>query len=593
MLAACGGGGESISLPPSPAEKATVPAPVKKATPVTGGNAVVIHMYQALYGMAPSHALLIDYSFQANTDASLFAKNLTDRFATASHADLAKAVLDNLGVTATTVPAITAKGESEYALLLDAVKQLFAAYPTMRGQVILNMTNLLVGLESDATYGTAATAYNSRTDTNFSNTATYSVPTDLAKVAYPDSYQTTTNSISDVNTDPCKLDSTVITYPQSWTGNYALPKVTGAPLSSTFKRGMYMKDIMLTDNPTFNSGCSGSLKSEFDRTITRLKALNVEYVYVPQWHWIGVKTDGSWYIMRAEESSGSLSDSDLSHFAASAHAAGLKVMMMNQIQGLMQSNGNAILPEANPANYRKWFDAYQGYILERAPYFSSLGIDVWELGCNGCIFMDQGTGSDADQSFFAAEYQKLLPLMKQNFKGQLLFGAGGANWLSITPSVLDNIDVIATGVWDNNFKPSTSQPFTVSNYKASLNTNAMTFDRLGKTVLMSFGIQSRANWFTLPGYMEETGCVTSMGNLNTSSSSCIERDTAPDFSLQATYYEAVLEYISTLPFKGNAIVAPGDMWETDSMISNEVFPNIGATIRNKPAEGVVKLWYAK
>ena len=105
VLVACGGGTGLNGSLPVPAIKTTV-LPVKKAATVTGGNAVVIHMYQALYGMAPSNALLLDYAFQANNDASLFVKNLTDRFASTSHADLAKLVLDNLGVTPTSVPAI-------------------------------------------------------------------------------------------------------------------------------------------------------------------------------------------------------------------------------------------------------------------------------------------------------------------------------------------------------------------------------------------------------------------------------------------------------------------------------------------------------
>ena len=170
VLVACGGGTEPIASPPGAAIKTTV-LPVKKASTVTGGSGVAIHMYQALYGMAPSNALLVDYAFQANNDAPTFVGNLTDRFATTSHADLAKLVLDNLGVTPISVPAINAKGQSEYALLLDAVKQIFAVYPTMRGQVILNMTNLLAGLEGDATYGGAAAVYNVQSSANFSYSA--------------------------------------------------------------------------------------------------------------------------------------------------------------------------------------------------------------------------------------------------------------------------------------------------------------------------------------------------------------------------------------------------------------------------------------
>ena len=158
-IAACGGGNDSVDTPTIPAIKASFPVPAKKAATVTGTSGVVIGMYQALYGMAPSSAMLLDYTAQAAADASAFAQKLANNFNNTGHAVLAKQVLDNLGVTATTVPAVNAKGESEYTMLLDAVTQIFGVFPTLRGQVILNMTNLLAGLESDVTYGTAAIAY--------------------------------------------------------------------------------------------------------------------------------------------------------------------------------------------------------------------------------------------------------------------------------------------------------------------------------------------------------------------------------------------------------------------------------------------------
>jgi hypothetical protein len=166
-IAACGGGNESVDMPSIPAIKASVPVPAKKAATVTGPSGVVIGMYQALYGMAPSNAMLLDYTAQATADTSAFAQQLTSNFNSTNHAVLAKQVLDNLGVTATTVPAINAKGESEYSILLDAVQQVFGVYPTMRGQVILNMTNLLAVLESDATYGATAVEYKNQALTNY------------------------------------------------------------------------------------------------------------------------------------------------------------------------------------------------------------------------------------------------------------------------------------------------------------------------------------------------------------------------------------------------------------------------------------------
>ena len=160
-LTGCGGG----DLPDTPA-LASIPSVSAKGTKPTGGAGIAVHMYQAFYGKAPSYALMTDYTAQATSDAAAFATILATAFASTSHTDLAKLVLANLGVTATTVTAVNSKGESEYAILLDAVQQIFAAFPTMRGQVILNMTNLLADLEADATYGAAAVAYNNQASAN-------------------------------------------------------------------------------------------------------------------------------------------------------------------------------------------------------------------------------------------------------------------------------------------------------------------------------------------------------------------------------------------------------------------------------------------
>ncbi|TSA11429.1 MAG: hypothetical protein D4R79_09480 [Comamonadaceae bacterium] len=176
FLSACGGGD-----PQDPATLAGLPHAVAKAGKPAGASAVAVHMYQALYGKAPGYALMTDYTSQATADAGAFVKSLESAFVGTSNTNLAKLVLDNLGVTATTVKAVNAKGESEYTLLLDAVQQLFAAYPTMRGQVILNMTNLLADLEADATYGGAAVAYNNQASANHTY-ATNSANTNAAAV---------------------------------------------------------------------------------------------------------------------------------------------------------------------------------------------------------------------------------------------------------------------------------------------------------------------------------------------------------------------------------------------------------------------------
>lgn len=164
FLASCGGGAE----PPVTAIETSVPRPAANAATVSGGSAVAVHMYQALYGLAPSNASLNTYTAQATADPSAFARNLANNFASTSSTALAKLVLDNLGVTAMTVLAVNGQGQSEYAILLDALGQMFTFYgPDARGQIILNATNLLAGLESDSTYGVTAVSYNNQATANF------------------------------------------------------------------------------------------------------------------------------------------------------------------------------------------------------------------------------------------------------------------------------------------------------------------------------------------------------------------------------------------------------------------------------------------
>jgi alpha-tubulin suppressor-like RCC1 family protein len=155
LLVACGGGNEL--------SQASVPRPVAKAATVLSNNDIAVRMYQAFYGKAPSNADLTSYTAEiASKGESAFAASLAAKFAGTSDSVLAQAVLDNLGVTTTTV---TASGE--YATLLDALGQMFKAYGTnARGQIILNATKLLVDLSTDPTWGVAAVAYNNQAQAN-------------------------------------------------------------------------------------------------------------------------------------------------------------------------------------------------------------------------------------------------------------------------------------------------------------------------------------------------------------------------------------------------------------------------------------------
>jgi len=127
------------------------------------------HLSLALNGTVPSNAIYSSYTAEfTRVGEFALANSFAAAYSNDTNAALTTRVLGNLGVTAATI------GASSYATLASAVETAFAAYPTARGQVALNLARLLSGLESDATYGAAATSFNNNAATAFtysSNTA--------------------------------------------------------------------------------------------------------------------------------------------------------------------------------------------------------------------------------------------------------------------------------------------------------------------------------------------------------------------------------------------------------------------------------------
>jgi len=67
----------------------------------------------------------------------------------------------------------------------------------------------------------------------------------------------------------------------------------------------------------------------------------------------------------------------------------------------------------------------------------------------------------------------------------------------------------------------------------------------------------------------------------------------PRFALQAIVIEAQFETFTSVTLSPGSIVGVSDYWQTDFMSANgPTFPNIASSIRNKPAEGIVKQWFA-
>lgn len=422
------------------------------------------------------------------------------------------------------------------------------------------------------------------------------VTTDLLQVNYPSTYTTEHQALLTV--DPCQLDFNTVDYPKEWNGKYQLPVTSGAKLRDDIQRGVWLKDIMLPNNPSINTGCTGDLFKEFDKTLSRLKKLNIDYVMVPQWHWLTTYSNGSWAVLSAEQSNSyALRDRDLEVFVKKIHSAGIKVMMINTVQGMVSmKDGDAIMPESNTQNYKLWLKAYTEFMYERAVYFQALNIDLWEAGCNNCIYSDHGDNIVDNQLLFYQTYQNVLNNITKVYKNKLLVHY--TPWLVLHPEYLDQIEYIKIGHYGSRLSVSEIENLSVDTYKKALQRDGLqswitSLGRYNKKIIFEFGIQSRADAFSNPGYMEETSCVSSMGALNVSKDVCIQKNTKPDFSLQAIVMQATLETINSTSLPEGSMVLILDYWQTDTIHPGVAFPNIASSIRNKPSEGIVKSWFSK
>ena len=433
----------------------------------------------------------------------------------------------------------------------------------------------------------------------------YSIDTNATSISYPSSYNTLNSNIQLTANDPCNLNFSTVNIPKDWMGQFPLPQIKNTTLNNNIIRSISVSDIILHGNPGFilDKNCSGDSQFELTKTVNRLKALGVEQISLAQWHWAGKNNDGSWYFTKAEDTFSSLPDVDLAALVKAAHNVGIKVLVMNQIQGMSDDPNNpkgpnAYIPENTYENQVKWFNAFEPFVIERAKYFQSIGIDAMDTACgSGCIFNTYPENTTQSNNLYHNRYASIISNVRSVFSGKLVV---------VNPFLesefLNLIDIIVMAA-EPSIKLTTEEnsKLTVESYLTKLKTS--TRDKIlrvwlanNKPIMISFGIQSRANALTDPDWLEESNCTVSPGLFSAYTSStalCIQNQTKPDFSLQAIITEATLEYFNSLPLPSGSIVNVQAYWNTDVINPYTAFPNIGSSIRNKPAEGIVKAWYKK
>ncbi len=413
---------------------------------------------------------------------------------------------------------------------------------------------------------------------NLTNAIT--VPTDLAKIDYPLFYESYIPKDEAVVNPYCVIASENVTYPVSYLGDLPLPEINGAPLLSEINRAVGIKDMWVLDEPNLN-GCPGKRKmfEAYQETLKRAKAINAQQVHVTNFiSFLDFKNATLNY------NSIAVSDADLHSIIEIAEKENLDVILYFNIALGNQS----FLDISNSDWLSKLIDSYEPFLLNQAKIAE-------ETGVKGIMInnFDYQPSIKGYEEVYQEKMLALLEKVREVYSGNIILlidPLSGAD-LNKMDTFLSKVDIYLYTPRTDVLKDSSDKSVTLENlknlYSKELKEEGQLFSKYNKPFYLRILIQSEET-FLFNGWNEDCCCLKRGDN------PCYQKDLKPDFSAQAIAYEALLESIKEVHNKDMKVsaVATYGYWFTDVMLPKNSQPQMAHTIRNKPAESIVKEWYS-
>ena len=206
-----------------------------------------------------------------------------------------------------------------------------------------------------------------------------------------------------------------------------------------------------------------------------------------------------------------------------------------------------------------------------------------------------------DQDFrtlWLTEMNQIIDDLRTVFSGKIIIGAVAT---VLDGTIADKIDAMSItlniGGITNTENQNLSVEILKSKYKALIQEKYVNISsQIGKSninlpVIWHSQVQSKYDFYVTQ-WSESFYCSISGSN------PCIQQTYIPDFSVQAIGTEAIFEAIIEQPnFKTDAVNIDAGYWPTDDMVpradGQTGFPNLHQSVRNKPAEEIVKYWFSR
>jgi len=457
------------------------------------------------------------------------------------------------------------------------------------------------------------------------------VQTDISKISSLSEYDTATISDEILSFDPFDTSPDVVAYPMLWNGSFDLNFDPAGSLNNDVVRAIAIKDIISFDNPNWTSAkrqadnAGDDLHDAFDQIAQNLQQLGIEHATITQWSWGSVNQDGTFSILDPNGFFGPIRNLDLEYFTEAMSELDIEVGMWSQIQAFVTDEGSTFLPESNQENIVKWYDAYAEFVTDRAPFYQDIGITEWKIDCDFCAVgpMYDAIAGGENRQLILQETIDIIDLARTNFFGELTI-QNDFNYVFQAPTqenqqlydleseLLSKVDGVHASLYTSEhtaaklsklIENDAATQDVIAMFKEEFSSSILQIQELAQLVdkiYVNIQLQSRSDVFSNPGYLEETGKTS---QIQTSDSGFIEVDTSldvsvqestqVDFSIQAIYFEAAMQVLQSLNVNAEIIVIAGEYFVPVQIIPDDTYPNLGATIRDKPAEFVVQQWFSE
>jgi hypothetical protein len=379
----------------------------------------------------------------------------------------------------------------------------------------------------------------------------------------------------------CTLKTYSTTYPNDYNGSNLIPTPTQR-FANNVMRSIGVKDYYPGDNNGCNTVAEHS-RLLYKKTLDKLQIDNVDTVEIYQYGPVTNFNDAVW---TSNEASWQIPKNELIWFIQEAHSRNIKVTLVWQLWP-NDSLGNQI-NTTNPteAEMLRVLRGWHNIIMDMARFSNTNSVDNLYIQWSAFHYPIVTTYTESA----TLEFISIIDDIRTVFNGKLFMG---------TPRfydrrIIEKVDAIVIPLSPSNWSFVDDSNISVSllkdRYRDAIIGKYLDFSLYSNMlpanipVIWDFNIQSRDKALS-QGWVEDGFCVNN----------CIQNTYVTDFSIQALAVEGAFQAIKEQTyFKTYGVNFSTGYWHTDTLTAgSEGFPNLSQSIRGKPAENIVKYWFAK